>query len=142
MECGKNYGLQLNWDKIVLLRIRGQDPILDDSEKDMPIKDEAIYLGGLISADGSCSKEINRRIGEAKVAFQNMIMLWNHANLTRKEKLYIFDACICSKLLYELECLCFRRHDFKRINAFYCRCLRRILQIQPSFCSHISNAEV
>ena len=85
VECGKNYGLQLNWDKAVLLRIRSQDPNLDDNGKEMPVKDEAIYSGALISADGNCNKEKNRRIAEAIVAYQKIFMLWNHINLARKK---------------------------------------------------------
>ena len=64
------------------------------------------------------------------------------ANLSISDKQRIFDACVVSKLLYGLESICFRKQDFKKIDAFYCRCLRKIHKIPHSYLSHIPNQYV
>eukprot|EP00973_Karenia_brevis_P066232 9205418-Karenia_brevis.AAC.1 len=65
VSYGKMYGLQINWSKTKLLSIRTNGVIFDDTGNQLPISEQAIYLGALIRADGSSSKEISRRIGEA-----------------------------------------------------------------------------
>ena len=91
---------------------------------------------------GSASGALARRLEEAKGAFNNLCAVWRHANLTKQKKLQIFDACIASKLLYSVDCECVLLADRKRLDGFYCRCLRTIQNIPHSMVSHIANEEV
>ena len=68
--------------------------------------------------------------------------MWNHANVPVKEKLEFFHALIMSRLEYGLSSVWLVTAQRRRLDGFYARCLRRILRIQPSFLSRISNASV
>ena len=103
---------------------------------------EAVYLGGLLTCDGRATREIARRIGEAGRLFDSLVAVWKHAAITRKRKIDIYESCMLSKLLYSLESLWILQRDRWRLDAFHCRCLRRILRIPPSFVSRVSNQTV
>ena len=47
-----------------------------------------------------------------------------------------------TKLLYAVDCMWLSNIELKRIDAFHCTCIRRILKIQHSFYSRISNEVV
>eukprot|EP00973_Karenia_brevis_P076841 10672072-Karenia_brevis.AAC.1 len=65
VECAKRYGLELNWSKTKVLKIRSDENILDPDGSPLSCAEQAVYLGALLSTHGTDSKEINRRIGEA-----------------------------------------------------------------------------
>ena len=81
-------------------------------------------------------------MGEARGAFHKLCAVWRHANLSVKDKLRVFDACVVSKLLYSLECECLLQGDRRRLDGFYAQCLRSLQRIEHSMYSHISNEEV
>ena len=62
-----------------------------------------------------------------------MVPYWKASNASKKWQLVIFDAVICSKLLYGLETLHLTSACLKKLDAFQLRCLRRILKIPPTF---------
>ena len=49
---------------------------------------------------------------------------------------------VISKLLYGLSSAWLNKAEMRRLDGFYCRCLRAILRIPPSFVSRVSNATV
>ena len=136
------YGLEPNWTKTVHLPVRHAETIM--MPDGMPLKEveTAVYLGSLLTTRGSTKTVIARRIGEAKGVLKDLQAVWRHANLTKRRKLEIFNACVVSKLLYSLETLSFRAADWSRIDAFHAQSLRKITGIPHSMLSHISNAEV
>ena len=101
-----------------------------------------IYLGGLLTDDGTITSELSRRVGMAYSDFSSLPRVWSHANITRKRKIQIFNACIISKLMYGLDIAWLRQNDLARLDAFQARTLRRICGIQHSFYSRISNEYV
>ena len=101
-----------------------------------------MYLGGLLSANGSPSTAVTRRLGEATGSFNKLERVWKHSSLTSKRKLAVYQACVISKLLYGLEVICLRQAERTRIAAFHARCLWLILRIPHSMISRITNAEV
>ena len=82
------------------------------------LKREVIYLGSTITCDGSCEREVSRRIGEGRSVFKILSKLWCHANLTIHRKLQIFNVCIVTKVLYALESLWMLKAKRQRIDAF------------------------
>ena len=68
--------------------------------------------------------------------------MWSHTNLTQTWKLYIFDSCIVSKLLYGLVIASLNKSEYRRLDGFQARCLRRILKNPSAYYSRISNARV
>ena len=82
---------------------------------------------------------VGKRIGEATGVFNSLCTIWKHANIARHRKLEVYTSCVVSKLLFSLECETMRQTDKQRINAFHCRCLRRIMGIPPPWISHVPN---
>ena len=82
---------------------------------------------------------IGKRVGEASAVFDALCDVWKHANISRQRKVEIYNSCVVSKLSFSLECEVLRKRDKDRLNAFHCRCLRRILKIAPSWISRIPN---
>ena len=136
------YGLEPNWDKTLHLQIRHNEAILMPSGDAVKPVDSATYLGSLLSADGWTKSSVARRTGEARSVLDKLQTVWRHANITRKRKLDLFNACVVSKLLYSLETLCLRQADRDRLDAFQAQALRKIMGIPHSMLSHVSNQEV
>ena len=68
--------------------------------------------------------------------------LWNHASVSVPRKCQTFHSIITSRLLYGLSSTWLNAADRHRLNGFQAECLRRVLRIQPSFVSRISNQTV
>ena len=100
---GRSYGLELNFLKTILLRVRGEYDIYGADGKPLQVKSQAVFLGGLLSTDGSVGAELSRRIGEGRDCFHTLARVWRHANISKTRKMQIFEACIVSKILYGLE---------------------------------------
>jgi len=43
--------------------------------------EECVYLGGVVSADGFCDRDVDRRIGMAAGIIRNLHSIWNN-NIT------------------------------------------------------------
>jgi len=142
IEIGKSYGLELNLGKTVCLCVRGREPILDPNGTPLQVKTEAVYLGGLLCTDGQYDRELTRRIAEGRCSFKKIAAVWKHANISRKRKHKVFEACVVSKLLYGLESVWLLKAALQRLDAFYLYCLRIIGGVKPSMVSRISNQEV
>ena len=104
--------------------------------------DAILYLGGLISNDGQAESELSRRIGNAHGEYRKLRQVWNHANLTKTQKLKFFEAFVLSKLTYGLATTWLKKAQRRHLDGFHARCLRRMLGIPAAFISRISNAAV
>ena len=91
---GAKYGLELNWDKTYQMQVCTATSISRPDGQQIMSKREVIYLGSIITCDGSCEREVSRRIGEGRSVFKILSKLWCHANLTIHRKLQISNACI------------------------------------------------
>ena len=142
VDAGRQYGMELNWDKTVHMPIFSCARVATPDGDNIKTVREAVYLGGLLTCDGKATREITRRLGEAGRLFDALFDVWKHASITRSRKLDIYRTCVLSKLLYSLESLWLLQADRCRLDAFHCRNLRRILRIPPSFVSRVSNKVV
>ena len=68
--------------------------------------------------------------------------VWKHMALSLAKKIRILISIIISRLLYGLRSAWLNVADVRRLNGFFCRCLRVILCIKPAFYSRVSNASV
>ncbi|CAE8620602.1 unnamed protein product [Polarella glacialis] len=139
---GKAYGMELNWDKTVVMQIRHHGEIKNQDGVILKCVSQAIYLGGLLTSDGSAISELARRLGEAGRCFEQLQSVWKHANISRLRKLQIYNACVVAKVLYALDSLWLLKADRRRLDAFHCKCLRRICGIKHSWISHVTNQTV
>ena len=97
---------------------------------------------GLVSNDGRVDSELSRRLGLAAAEFRKLKRAWNHANLSRRQKLDFFESFVVSKLKYGLCTAGLVKAQRRRLDGFHARCLRRILGVPAAFVSRVSNAEV
>ena len=100
------------------------------------------YLGAQLASDGRVESEVAQKLGIASKDFKVLKRLWNHCHVSPKFKFVVFTACIVQKLLYSLESAWLNKALLAKIDGFYCRCLRQILKISPSFISRVSNRYV
>ena len=142
LDAGRVYGLSLNWQKTEVLPIGCTVDIQGPNGEPIKTKTSLVYLGSVISASGSITSEVNRRLGMAKADFDALNRVWKHAHLTCAKKLQIFLACVVSRLMYSLHTAWLCKTDLRKSDAFQARCLRSILDIPHSFISHVRNETV
>jgi len=65
---------------------------------------EFVYLGGVITKDGRCTKDIKRRIGLASAMFGTMKKLSN--NITTATKVILYGTFVIPVMMYGSECWC------------------------------------
>lgn len=141
-DAGKVYGLSLNWTKVEMLAA-GCDPLLHSPDgQNVARKDKIVYLGSVLSADGSSGSEMNRRVGSARAELEKLSRVWKHAGISVHKKLEIFEACVMSKLFYNLHALSLNTAEKRKLNAFHVKGLRKILRIPHSYYSRVSNQQV
>ena len=141
-QAGAQYGMTLHWGKTQALSVCTTQRLTGSDGKPVEDRGALIYLGGLISSDGKVDSELSRRIGLASAEFRNLRRLWNHSNLSQKQKLAYFQTFVVSRLRYGLCTTWLVKAQQRRLDGFYARCLRRILGIPAAFISRVSNAEV
>ena len=134
--------MNLNHTKCIHLRLNDLERITYMNGTEVPMEQEALYLGGKAFSNGSYKKEISHRISNTWHTVQKLDLLWKKAPVSMKWKTRVFDAVIVSKLLYGLELVPFTEQDCNRLDAFQYRGLKRILHIKHPYWSHIKNKDV
>jgi len=64
---------------------------------------EFVYLGSLMTYDGSCSKDIRLRITKGKAVVNAMGTIWKSKNITDELKLKVLRTCVFSVALHACE---------------------------------------
>ena len=123
---GQEYGLTLN-------DLRG---------KLAKHKTSMTYLGSLLSADRRVGAELSRRIGAAQKAFNELARVWKHDDVSRSRKLKVYYACVISRLMYCLHTAWLNEAEKTRLDAFHCRCLRRIYGVKDAYYSRVSAVSI
>ena len=142
IDEGARYGLDLNLDKTVCMRVHNTGALRSPTGAPLKIVEQAVYLGGLLNVKCSAKPEVTRRIGEAKSLFKSLSQCWSHANICRARKIQLYKAIVLPKLLYNLETVWSLQADRARLDSFHVQCLRSILRIPSAYVSRISNNEV
>ena len=140
--CGAQYGLQVHWGKVHLLNVQSKETVRTALGDILALVASTVYLGSCISANGRFACEIARKIGSASAAFNGLQAAWRHTAIHRLRKIEIFNACILSKVMYGTASAWLTTKDFRRLDGFQARCLRKILRIPTSFVSRVSNRTV
>ena len=105
------------------------------------VVDEFVYLGSMLSCDGSLDKEINRRISAAAKAYHMLLRCFRSKSITRRTKVAVYKACVLPCLLYGSETWPVLDRHTKRLNVFHLNCLRRICHLSRRRASNISVLE-
>ena len=142
IACGAEYGLELNWKKVEMMRIGSHENIFKPDGQLVMSKESIIYLGALLHQDGRMEAELARRLGIASAEFRMLQRVWRHTRLTAEDKYRIYLSCVVSRLLYGLQAAWLIKVARARLDGFHAKCLRQILGITPSYWSRISNEAV
>ena len=78
------YGLSLNWEKTEVLPIGCDADMQGPNGEPIKNKTSLVYLGSVISASGSITSEVNRRLWMAKTDFDALNRVWKHARLRKR----------------------------------------------------------
>ena len=117
-------------------------PNISISVEGKPIQqvDTMVYLGYMATEDGKCDKEIKRRIGIARTAFESKAKILTSRNISIELRSRIAKCYIWSTLLYEAETWTLTKVASDKLEAFERWLCRRMLRI--SWKEHKTNEEV
>jgi hypothetical protein len=146
MDCvhsiGAEYGLAFNCGRLEACTVNCKEVVLRPDGVRAKHKSSMVYLGSLLADDGRVEPELSKWIVATRVDFEALCRVWGHAGITRAQKLRILEACVMSKLMCALHTAWLTVAARRRLDGFQTRCLRRIVDILPSFLSRVPNAEV
>lgn len=63
----------------------------------------------------------------AGAGFKVLDRVWNHTNVTKKQKYKIYVTLIISKLLYGLQTAWFTKAQSMKLDGFHARCIRKVV---------------
>ncbi|KAL1446687.1 hypothetical protein WDU94_006588 [Cyamophila willieti] len=138
----RKYNMRINKNKTKIMIVSKNEEqvriILDDVE--LKQVKEFTYLGGKITQDGRCSREIASRIQQAKIAFNKKSKIFESTNINLEVRKNLIKSFVWSVLLYGCETWTISEKDKKHLEAFEMWCFRRTLKI--TWCDKITNEEV
>ena len=127
-------GLFLNISKTKIL-MTGMVGKIEVNGVELEVVDQYQFLGVLITSDGSCERDIRRRIALGRVATSSMSKIWRDCGIITKVKL--IKVLIFPIALYSLEIWVLQKSNRKRIDSFEICCWWRLLCIP--WAAHKSN---
>ena len=106
VECvSEVFGLKLNRGKCEKISVGGTGKVNFMDGTAVPETTKAEYLGGILNARADPRVEVDKRIATASYVRAVMMEFWKHGNVSRRNRLLIYDALIGAKLQYGLETL-------------------------------------
>ena len=121
-EKGKPYGMEMNIIKTKSMVISRKKPVpnININVEGKPIQqvDRMVYLGYMATEDGKCDKEVKRRIGIARTAFESMSKILTSRNISIEWRLRIAKCYIWSTLLYGAETWTLTKVTSHKLEAF------------------------
>src|SRR6218665_3678861 len=128
-SSSQRFGLNINVEKTKTMTIGKHQKTVEIKIEGQTLEQvtEFIYLGGMITEDGRCTKDIKRRIGLASAMFGTMNKVWRSNNITTATKVKLYGTFVIPVMMYGSECWCLRKEDERRILVAEMSWLRRIL---------------
>src|SRR6218665_1598164 len=112
-SSSQRFGLKINVEKTKTMTIGKQQKTVEIKIEGETLKQvtEFVYLEGVITEDGRCTKNIKRRIGLASAMFGTMNMLWRSNNISIATKVKLYGPFVIPVMMYGCECWCLRKED-------------------------------
>ena len=128
-DSSKRLGLRINREKTKTMAIGKQHRELEVKLEDRALEQvtEFVYLGGMMTEDGSCTKDIKRRIGLSCAMYGRLSKMWKSRNLSVHTKMKLYGALVVPVLRYGAECWCLRKEDERRLLVAEMSWLRGII---------------
>jgi hypothetical protein len=127
MEDSEKAGLTLNLKKTKIMTT-GTTREFALGRTKVEVTDCYIFLGSMISRDGSDSKEINRRLSMGRAAIK-LDKILKDSDIRKGTKIKIAETLVFPAVTYGSESWMVRKRDRKRIDAFELWTWRRMLRI-------------
>lgn len=134
-NAGQKVGLHLNAKKTKIMHIKGEES--EDAPPNIKVNGTRLenvehfkYLGSYKTADGTCSKDINARIGQAKQKMVQLNNIWKDKSIPTQLKLKILKCLIWPVMLYGCSSWTLRKVDEKKIEAAEMWFYRRLLRVK------------
>ena len=144
-EAGR-YGLTLNLSKTTLLRFGVAKNLPSPNLRSLnntKVKEKDIdyTLGFPLGSRGTNKRMVNERISGMMYEMNKYKLIWS-SKMPLKKKLEKYQSLVLSKGTWGLHLLALGKTDFKKLEYYHVRCLRRILGLKASYISRISNDDV
>ena len=130
-QYSTNLGLKINIGKteVQVISRRDIEVKININNTDLKQVEHFVYLGGKISKKGTCTEDIQLRIGKALGAMQSINDILNSKEISRPTKMELYSTLIMSILLYGSETWTLKKDDENRLLVFEMTCLRKILGV-------------
>ena len=141
-ESSKRFGLKINVSKTKVMTIGKSHKELNINLENAKLEQvtDFVYLGGLVTEDGECRKDIQRRTGLASAMVGKLSKIWRSASISIKTKVKVYETIVIPVFLYGAECWRLRKNDERKILSTEMGWLRRIMGV--SRLQHIRNDEI
>jgi len=137
-KIAKCYNLQLNKGKCELIRMFTDKGItflpteLHPQGEAIKVVAQAKYLGVILTASGSASKDVEARITKAQAGMNSLAKFWAHSSLTKEWKIRVYKGTFIPMILYGMDTASLTAHNIQRLETFHHRALRRILGLKST----------
>ena len=130
-RSSSNFGLKINITKTEVQDISKQPQPLNITINGETLKqtEKFTYLGGIISQSGTCSDEVQHRIGKALGVVKSLNKIWSAKDISCPTKIELYRVLVLSILLYGAETWTLKKIDENRLNTFEMTCLRKIMGV-------------
>ena len=88
-----------------------------------------IFLGSKITADGSCSHEIKRRLLLGRKVLTDLENIFESRDITLPTKVCLVKAMVFPVVMYGCESWTVKKAEHRRIDTFELWCWRRLLRV-------------
>ena len=88
-----------------------------------------IFLSSQITADGTCSHEIKRRLLLGRKVMTNLDSILKSRDITLPTKVHLVEAMVFPVVMYGCESWTIKKAERWKINAFELWCWRRLLRV-------------
>src|SRR3989454_945667 len=141
-EAGIDAGLRINIEKTKTMIFGGED-----MERQMEVLSsgvgsvgEFVYLGGVLTWDDGCSRDVGARINKAKGVMAGFGEVWGGEEVKYSARIDLVRACVFSVALYACETWTLRKADRTALLVFEMYCYRWILHVKRL--DKIRNSEI
>ena len=130
-QVSSSFGLKINIAKteVQVISKRSQEINININGKPLQQVDKFVYLGGTISQSGSCSDDVQHRIGKALGAIQQLNKIWSSKDISITTKMELYKVLLLSILMYGAETWSLKKVDESRLLTFEMTCPRKILRV-------------
>ena len=90
---------------------------------------DSIFLGSKITAEGDCSREIERGLLLGRKVMTNLDSILKSRDITLPTKVHLVKATVFPVVMYGCERWTIKKAEHRRIDAFELWCWRRLLRV-------------